>query len=79
MKALNLITLALIIIGGINWLLVGVADLDLVATLFGEDTMLSNIVYVLVGLSALYQLMPFFRAFKVGEVPAEGNVRATRP
>ena len=78
MKALNLITLLLIIIGGINWLLVGVADFDLVASLFGEDSAASRIVYVLVGLSAIYQLAPFFRAFKVGEVPAEAGVRSTR-
>ena len=77
MKALNLITLALIIVGGINWLLVGLADLDLVASLFGADSILTNIVYVLVGLSALYQLMPFFRSFRVGEVAAEGGARTT--
>jgi uncharacterized protein len=78
MKALNLITLALIIVGGVNWLLVGLADLDVVASLFGEDSVLTNIVYVLVGLSALYQLMPFFRSFRVGEVAAEGGAHTTR-
>ena len=78
MKALNLITLALIIIGGVNWLLVGVADLNLVAMLFGDGTLVSRIVYVLVGLSALYQLAPFFRSFRVGEVTAEGGMRTTR-
>lgn len=76
MKAINLITLPLIIVGGINWLLVGLADFDLVATIFGgRDSTLATIVYVLVGLSALYQLVPFFRALSVGEVAAESSTR----
>ena len=72
MKALNLITLLLIIVGGINWLLVGAFQFDLVATLFGGQTAaLARIVYVLVGLSALYQLIPFSKALSRGEVIAE--------
>lgn len=72
MKALNLITLLLIIIGGINWLLVGAFQFDLVAGLFGGvDSALARIVYVLVGLSALYQLVPFFKAMSSDEVHAE--------
>lgn len=75
MRALNLTTLLLIIIGGVNWLLVGIADLDLVATLFGgQDSLLATLVYVLVGLSALWQLMPFSRAFSIGEPAAEANI-----
>jgi len=62
MKSLNIITLALLIIGGINWGLVGVAQFDLVAALFGgQDAPLARAVYVLVGLSALWQLGPLFR------------------
>ncbi|WP_040229061.1 DUF378 domain-containing protein [Bhargavaea cecembensis] len=57
MKALDAIALTLLIVGGLNWLLVGLLDFDLVATLFGgQDALLSKIVYVLVGLSALYCL-----------------------
>jgi uncharacterized membrane protein YuzA (DUF378 family) len=75
MRVLNLVTLLLIIIGGVNWLLVGLADTDLVATLFGgQDSTLATIVYVLVGLSALWQLMPFFRAMSIGEPAAEAHV-----
>jgi uncharacterized protein len=70
MKALNLITLILVIVGGVNWGLVGLADFDLVATLFGAGSILSRIVYVLVGASALWQLVPLIEAFKSGEVPA---------
>ena len=72
MKALNLITLLLIIIGGINWLLVGALQFDLVATIFGgQDALLASLVYILVGLSALYQLVPFSRALSTDEVRAE--------
>lgn len=75
MKALNLITLLLVIVGGVNWGLVGLADFNVVAALFGDDTMLTRIVYALVGLSALYQIVPFSRATRVGEIPAEAAHR----
>jgi len=45
---------ALMIVGGINWGLVGVLDFDLVATLFGEQTPLTRLIYAVVGLAALY-------------------------
>jgi uncharacterized membrane protein YuzA (DUF378 family) len=62
MYTINLITLLLIIIGGINWLLVGAFDFDLVAAIFGgQDAALSRIVYILVGLSALWQIIPWVR------------------
>ena len=71
MKLLNLITLVLLIVGGLNWGLVGLANFDLVATLFGAGSMLSRIVYVLVGASALWQLVPLSESFKGGEVSAQ--------
>jgi len=58
MRALNVLTLVLLIVGGLNWLLVGAFDFDLVAALFGDMSPLARIVYVLVGLSALYQIIP---------------------
>jgi uncharacterized membrane protein YuzA (DUF378 family) len=61
MKPLNLITLILLIVGGLNWGLVGLFNFDLVAALFGS--MLARIVYILVGLSALWQVVPLFAAF----------------
>jgi uncharacterized membrane protein YuzA (DUF378 family) len=58
-KALNIITAVLLIIGGLNWGLVAIAEFDLVAALFGltigETNVVTRIVYALVGLSALYQ------------------------
>ncbi len=72
MKALNLITLILIIVGGVNWLLVGLFQFDLVSAIFGgQDSGLSRIVYMLVGLSALWQLVPLAGAFSAGETLAE--------
>ena len=61
MRALTVITLVLLIVGGLNWGLVGLADFDLVAALFGEMSPLARIVYVLVGLSALYQIIPLVK------------------
>jgi uncharacterized membrane protein YuzA (DUF378 family) len=60
MTALNKITLLLLIVGGLNWGLVGLFNFDLVAALFGELSLLSRLVYSLVGLSALWQLVPLF-------------------
>jgi len=57
MKGLDIVTATLLIIGGLNWGLVGFAEFDLVAALFGRMTALSRAVYALVGLSALYQLL----------------------
>jgi len=53
-KVLDVIALVLVIVGGLNWGLVGLFDLDLVAALFGVGSILAKIVYVLVGLSALW-------------------------
>jgi uncharacterized protein len=75
MKTLNLITLILIIVGGLNWGLVGVANFDLVAAIFGEGSGLSRLVYGLVGLSALYQIVPLLKAFELDEPRAEATRR----
>lgn len=74
MKALNLVTLVLLIVGGINWGLVGLAQFDLVAFLFGgQDALLARLVYALVGLSALWQIVPLTKAGSAGEVRAQAN------
>lgn len=60
MKTLDSIALGLLIIGGLNWLLVGLFNFDLVATIFGGQTaLLSKIVYIVVGICALYSLKFF--------------------
>jgi uncharacterized protein len=76
MKTLNLLTLVLTIVGGINWGLVGFANFDLVAAIFGEGSGLARTIYCLVGLSALYQILPLIKAFQMDEPGAEAARRA---
>ena len=56
MKVLDVITAILVIVGGLNWGLVGVWNFDLVAAILGEMSVLSRFVYLLVAVSAIYQL-----------------------
>lgn len=55
MKQIDVVAAVLLVVGGLNWGLVGAANFDLVATLFGSMSPLSRLVYVLVGLAAVYQ------------------------
>ncbi len=55
MKTLDIIVAMLLVIGGLNWGLVGIFGFDLVAGIFGDMTLLSRLVYAVVGLSAAYQ------------------------
>jgi uncharacterized protein len=55
-KALKVLTFVLVVIGALNWGLVGFFQFDLVAALLGNASWLSRIVYSLVGISAIYQL-----------------------
>ena len=73
MKTVNIVTLVLTIVGGVNWGLVGASNFNLVTTLFGDGTA-ARIIYVLVGLSALYQIVPLLRAFSIDEPKAEAAV-----
>jgi len=54
MKTLKIIAILLVIVGGLNWGLVGLFNFDLVAAIFGAMSSLSKIVYDLVGLAAIY-------------------------
>ena len=54
MKTLKIIAIILVIVGGLNWGLVGLFNFDLVAAIFGAMSSLSRIVYTLVGLAAIY-------------------------
>jgi len=60
--------LSLLIVGGINWGLIGFFHFDLVAFIFGEMTWLSRIIYALVGISALYACTFFGRIGSNGEM-----------
>ncbi len=70
MRYLNPIALLLVIVGGVNWLLVGLFRFDLVAALtgseFGETNVISSVIYTLVGISAIALLPVLARWLSAG-------------
>ncbi len=56
MKALNLIALTLVIIGALNWLLVGLFSFNLVDAIFGVSSIISRIIYILVGAAGIWSI-----------------------
>jgi uncharacterized membrane protein YuzA (DUF378 family) len=62
-NSLDYISLILVIIGGLNWGLIGLFGFNLVDALFGVGSAISRIIYILVGLAALYTI---FVTYKVG-------------
>ncbi|WP_013503769.1 DUF378 domain-containing protein [Rhodopseudomonas palustris] len=68
MRIINILTLLLVIIGGLNWGLVGLFDFDLVTAILGHgahetatSSAAARIVYILVAISAAYQIVPLSR------------------
>lgn len=61
MKAVDIIALILIIIGAINWGLIGFFQFDLVAAIFGEMSTFSRIIYAIIGICGLYSISFFAR------------------
>ncbi len=61
MKALDYTLLTLVIIGAVNWGLIGFFQFDLVAFIFGNMSWISRIIYALVGLSGLYMISAYGR------------------
>ncbi|MFD0872427.1 DUF378 domain-containing protein [Paenibacillus residui] len=60
MRTLNILSLILLIVGGLNWLLFGLFQWDLVGGIFGGmDSVLSRIIYVIVGIAAIYAFTLF--------------------
>ncbi len=60
MKIIDKIALALVIIGAVNWGLIGLFNFNLVDTLFGAMSIISRIVYILVGVSGLWCIKALF-------------------
>lgn len=56
MSTMDWIAMALMIVGGLNWGLVGLFNFDLVAFLFGEQSFVSRVIYIAVGIAAIYSL-----------------------
>ena len=57
MKQMDVLMAVLLVIGGLNWGLVGLMNFDLVASVFGDASLVARLVYALVGIAALYQAM----------------------
>ena len=64
MQTLQKVALVLIIIGAINWGLIGLFDFNLVETLFGTDNVMTKIVYVLVGISGIIDISLLFNDYE---------------
>ncbi len=65
MDTIKKIALVLVIIGAINWLLVGLFEFDLVATIFGSSTnIIAKIIYILIGVSGLISITALFNEKK---------------
>ncbi len=64
MQTIQKVALALIIIGAINWGLIGLFDFNLVETLFGTDNVITKIVYVLVGISGIIDISLLFNNYE---------------
>jgi uncharacterized membrane protein YuzA (DUF378 family) len=73
MKGINALAATLLVVGGLNWGLVAIAEFDLVAWIFGEDfgetNVASRIVYGLVGVSALYAIGALLARRRPAETP----------
>ena len=66
MKSLHMVAMILLIVGGLNWGLVGLFGFDLVAAIFGAGETITRIIYDLVGLSAIYKISSFCKMHECG-------------
>lgn len=74
MRYINGLSLALVIVGGLNWLLVGLFEFDLVAAItgstFGETNIISRVIYALVGVAAIWLIPSLPRVASEQTAPA---------
>ncbi len=75
MRALSITALTLMVIGAVNWLLVGLFDFNIVSYLFGEMSTISRIVYTLVGLAGLYGISMLITLSESRDVCVPGHGR----
>ena len=64
MKMLDLVVSLLLIIGALNWGIIGFFNFNVIAAIFGEASAVSRVIYALVGLSAVYDIFSFTFGFK---------------
>ena len=65
-KGLDYTALTLVIVGAVNWGLIGIFKLDLVNLIFGNMTWMSRVIYTLIGISGLYLLSLYGRVMDFG-------------
>lgn len=67
MQILQKVALVFTIIGAINWGLIGIFDFNLVAAIFGDASILSRVIYTIVGITGLINIGLLFTEFKEGK------------
>jgi len=67
-KVVNVIALILVVIGGLNWGLVGLFDYNLVDAIFGVGSAVSRVIYAVVGVAALYEIVVMVTSRAGGQV-----------
>jgi uncharacterized protein len=77
LSTLDRVALVLLVIGGLNWLLVGGFDVNLVTQLFGPRSLLSRLIYLAIGIAALYVIYFLVRAH-AGERACAGGLAPRR-
>jgi len=79
MKGLHMITFILLVVGGLNWLLVGLFGWDIGEIFKGQDAVISRIIYILIGLSALYEVSTHKSSCKHCEVRPNRPIQPAQP
>jgi len=74
MKTTHIVAFILLIIGGLNWGLVGIFNFNLVEKIFGAGV-ITNIIYILVGLAALWELFVHRKGCKTCAMPKDGMMK----
>lgn len=74
MKSINLITLAILIAGGLNWGMVSWFGEDVVSSLVGSSTLLGRFIYLTFGFVALYQILPLWLSFRMTEPEVQADL-----
>jgi uncharacterized membrane protein YuzA (DUF378 family) len=77
-KVIDVIAYVLVLIGALNWGLIGFFGFNLVSALFGEMTVLSRVVYALVGLAAIYNIFALPGMLRRWRAPATTEAAAER-
>lgn len=64
MKSVHMVTFILLVVGGVNWLLFGLLGWEIGSLVGGMDSMIAKVIYILVGLSAIYELVTHKKSCK---------------